>query len=93
MRWLYDLVTNPFLLTSLSGWMVAQILKVIINGVVYKTKPYLASKNGSLYVAETCNIKVNSSDGEIIFALCHFLIKNLPLRFSSRCLRVLPRGI
>lgn len=36
MSWLYDLVTNPFLLTSLSGWAVAQVLKVIINGVVYK---------------------------------------------------------
>ncbi|MBQ6843339.1 MAG: divergent PAP2 family protein [Agathobacter sp.] len=36
MHWLIDLVTNPFLLTSLSGWAVAQILKVIINGVVYK---------------------------------------------------------
>lgn len=36
MSWFMDLVTNPFLLTSLSGWGVAQILKVIINGVVYK---------------------------------------------------------
>lgn len=36
MSWLSDLFTNPFLLTSLSGWAVAQILKVIINGVVYK---------------------------------------------------------
>ena len=36
MSWLYDLITNPFLLTSLSGWGVAQILKVIINAVVYK---------------------------------------------------------
>lgn len=36
MQWFYDLVTNPFLLTSLSGWGVAQILKVIINAVVYK---------------------------------------------------------
>ena len=36
MSWLYDLITNPFLLTSLSGWAVAQVLKVIINGVVYK---------------------------------------------------------
>ncbi len=30
------LLTNPFLLTSLSGWAAAQILKVIINAVVYK---------------------------------------------------------
>ena len=36
MSWFYDLITNPFLLTSLSGWAVAQVLKVIINGVVYK---------------------------------------------------------
>lgn len=36
MSWLVDLVTNPFLLTSLSGWGLAQVLKVIINGVVYK---------------------------------------------------------
>lgn len=36
MNWLYDLVTNPFLLTSLSGWGVAQVLKVIINAVMYK---------------------------------------------------------
>lgn len=36
MDWLYDLVTNPFLLTSLSGWGIAQVLKVIINAVVYK---------------------------------------------------------
>jgi len=36
MEWLYDLVTNPFLLTSLSGWGVAQVLKVIINAAIYK---------------------------------------------------------
>lgn len=36
MSWLCDLFTNPILLTSLSGWAVAQILKVIINAVVYK---------------------------------------------------------
>ena len=36
MSWLYDLATNPFLLTSLSGWGIAQVLKVFINAVVYK---------------------------------------------------------
>ena len=36
MRWLYDLVTNPFLLTSLSSWFIAQALKVIINAIVHK---------------------------------------------------------
>ena len=36
MNWFIDFVTNPFLLTSLSGWAVAQVLKVIINAIVYK---------------------------------------------------------
>lgn len=36
MQWLIDLLTNPFLLTSLSSWFVAQVLKVIINAVIHK---------------------------------------------------------
>lgn len=36
MNWFYDLITNPFLQTSLSGWAIAQVLKVIINAVIYK---------------------------------------------------------
>lgn len=36
MRWLTDLLTNPFLLTSLSSWLVAQVLKVIINACIHK---------------------------------------------------------
>ena len=36
MQWLLDLVTNPFLLTSVSSWFYAQVLKVIINAAVHK---------------------------------------------------------
>ena len=36
MDWLIALLTNPFLLTSLSSWFIAQVLKVIINAVIYK---------------------------------------------------------
>ena len=36
MRWLFDMFTNPFLLTSLSSWFVAQVLKVILNAIVHK---------------------------------------------------------
>lgn len=36
MNWLTDLLTNPFLLTSVSSWFIAQLLKVIINAVIYK---------------------------------------------------------
>lgn len=36
MQWFIDLITNPFLLTSLSSWFVAQVLKVIINIFIHK---------------------------------------------------------
>jgi acid phosphatase family membrane protein YuiD len=36
MDWLTDLLTNPFLLTSLSSWFIAQVIKVIINAIVNK---------------------------------------------------------
>lgn len=36
MTWLRELVTNPFLITSVSSWFVAQLIKVIINAVITK---------------------------------------------------------
>lgn len=36
MDWLLDLLTNPFLLTSLSSWFVAQVLKTIIFAIQNK---------------------------------------------------------
>lgn len=36
MEWLYDLVTNPFLVTPVGSWLIAQVLKVIIHGIIYK---------------------------------------------------------
>ena len=36
MNWLYDLFTNPFLLTALSSWFIAQVLKTIINAIINK---------------------------------------------------------
>ena len=35
-QWLKELATNPFLVTSISSWGIAQVLKVIINFVVQK---------------------------------------------------------
>ncbi|MBQ9735622.1 MAG: divergent PAP2 family protein [Clostridia bacterium] len=34
MNWFLDLVTNPFLITGVSSWAIAQILKVIIHSAV-----------------------------------------------------------
>ena len=34
MEWFTDLLSNPYLIISLSSWFVAQVLKVIINAIV-----------------------------------------------------------
>lgn len=36
MDWLTDLLTNPFLITGVSSWLVAQVMKTIIHAVVNK---------------------------------------------------------
>ena len=36
MEWLMELVKNPFLVTGLSSWAVAQVMKVVIHGVIHK---------------------------------------------------------
>lgn len=36
MYWFYDLVQNPFLITAVSSWMIAQVLKMLINAAVHK---------------------------------------------------------
>lgn len=36
MSWLYDLVTNPIIITSISSWLIAQVIKVIIHAIIYK---------------------------------------------------------
>ena len=36
MDWLTDLFTNVFLITGLSSWLVAQVLKTIIHCILYK---------------------------------------------------------
>jgi acid phosphatase family membrane protein YuiD len=36
MDWFFDLIQNPFLITSISSWAIAQVLKTIIHWCVYK---------------------------------------------------------
>ena len=36
MNLINDLLSNPFFLTSLSSWFIAQVMKVIINAVINK---------------------------------------------------------
>lgn len=36
MNWLIDFLTNPFTLTSLCSWFIAQVIKVIINACIHK---------------------------------------------------------
>ena len=37
MNWLMELLQNPFLLTALSSWFVAQVLKTCINAIITKS--------------------------------------------------------
>ena len=37
MKWLLDLVTNPWLIAGISSWLLAQIAKFIIYAIVNKT--------------------------------------------------------
>ena len=36
MNWFFDLISNPFLITGVSSWFVAQVLKTIIHAVINK---------------------------------------------------------
>ena len=36
MDWFFDLITNPYLLTGLGSWFIAQVLKTIIYAVINK---------------------------------------------------------
>lgn len=37
MNWLYELVTNPFLITGVGSWLIAQVLKTIIYAFINKS--------------------------------------------------------
>ena len=36
MNWLIDFLTNPFLITSVSSWFIAQLIKTIIYSIINK---------------------------------------------------------
>lgn len=36
MRWLKDMFTNPFAMTALSSWMIAQMIKTVLHLFQYK---------------------------------------------------------
>lgn len=36
MNWFFDLITNPFLITGVSSWLIAQVLKTIIYAIINK---------------------------------------------------------
>ena len=36
MNWLTDLLSNPWLICPVSSWLVAQVLKVMINAIINK---------------------------------------------------------
>ena len=36
MNWFFEMITNPFLVTGISSWMLAQVLKTIIHAIINK---------------------------------------------------------
>lgn len=36
MQWVTDLIHNPFLITAISSWAIAQVLKALINAAIHK---------------------------------------------------------
>ena len=36
MVWFFDLITNPFLMTSISSWLIAQLVKALIYAIINK---------------------------------------------------------
>ena len=34
MNWLKDLITNPYVITGVSSWLIAQVLKTVIHGIL-----------------------------------------------------------
>ena len=36
MNWFYDMITNPFLVTGISSWLIAQVLKTVIHAIINK---------------------------------------------------------
>ena len=36
MEWVWDLITNPYLLTALSAWFIAQVVKTVLYAVMNK---------------------------------------------------------
>ena len=36
MNWFLDLITNPFLVTGLASWAIAQVLKMILHGIIHR---------------------------------------------------------
>ncbi len=37
MKWIWDFLTNSLLITAVSSWAIAQVIKVIIHAILYKT--------------------------------------------------------
>ena len=35
MNWLWDLLKNPLLITAVSSWLIAQVIKTVIHAIIY----------------------------------------------------------
>ena len=81
MNWLSELLSNPWLLCPVTSWLVAQVLKVIINAIIQKKLDWerLVGDGGmpSGHSATVSSLAVftllKSGPGSFAFAVCAIL--------------------
>lgn len=81
MAWFVDLVSNPFLITSTSAWMVAQVMKVIINAIICRKLDWerlfgdggMPSGHSATVTALATYAALAKGPGSFEFAVCGIL--------------------
>ena len=73
MKWLLDLLRNPYLITVIAAWVCSQTLKVITHAVVYKKwdlKRFLG--DGGMPSAHTATVSSLAAFAGITYGLASF---------------------
>ena len=81
MNWLTELLSNPWLLCPVTSWLVAQVLKVIINAIIHKKLDWerlvgdggMPSGHSATVSSLAMFVLLKSGPGSFEFAVCAIL--------------------
>ena len=81
MNWLTDLLSNPWLICPVSSWLVAQVLKVMINAIINKKLDWerlvgdggMPSGHSATVSSLAMFALLRSGPGSFAFAVCAIL--------------------